>query len=276
LVSKGVRIKKILLAGLVGAATLLGLSSAQNAMLEHSLKLNLMMGKTPLEMGKTYKTAGGAAYSVELLKFYTSNVQLVKADGGSQMATGLSLITFLAPSIEENPPSSSQVLEGGQVLNAKSTQGATFFTLKAPAGEYKGVRFEVAVPKDLNHRDASTIPMPLGLESGMFWAWNPGYIFFRLEGKVLVDGKQQPWLLHMGTDNWRININQFDLATNKIKIVVDGKSSTTLNLDLEKVFSKGPNGAATWDLTNQAQRVMHGGANVGQAYTNLLGAWSLQ
>jgi hypothetical protein len=268
--------KKLLLGGFAAGLVLFGLSSAQNAMLEHSLKLNLMMGKAPLELGKTYKTAGGASYSVDLLKFYTSNVQLVKADGSSQMANGLSLTSFLAPSVQENPPSSSQVLEGGQVLNAKSTQGATFFTIKAPAGDYKGVRFEVAVPKDLNHRDASTVPMPLGLESGMFWAWNPGYIFFRLEGKVMVDGKSQPWLLHMGTDNWRMSVNQFDLATNKIKISVDGKSSTTLNLDLEKVFSKGPNGAATWDLTNQAQRVMHGGANVGQAYSNLLGAWSLQ
>jgi hypothetical protein len=268
--------KKVLLASLVGAATLLGLSSAQNAMVDHSLKLNLMMGKTPLEMGKSYKTPAGASFTVELLKFYTSNVQLVKADGDSQMATGLSLTTFLAPGIEENQPSSSQVLQGGQVLNAKASQGATFFALKAPAGDYKGLRFEVGVPKDLNHRDASTMPMPLGLESGMFWAWNPGYIFMRLEGKVLVDGKQQPWLLHMGTDNWRMSINQFDLATNKIKITVDGKSSTTLNFDLEKVFSKGPSGAATWDLTNQAQRIMHGGANVGQAYSNLLGAWGLQ
>jgi hypothetical protein len=268
--------KKLLLGGIATSVVLFGLSSAQNTLVEHNLKLNLMMGKSSLELGKTYKTAGGASFQIELLKFYTSNVQLVKADGGSQMATGLSLTTFLAPSVQENPSSASQILEGGQVLNAKSTQGATFFTIKAPAGDYKGVRFEVAVPKDLNHRDASTVPMPLGLESGMFWAWNPGYIFFRLEGKVMVDGKQQPWLLHMGTDNWRMSVNQFDLATNKIKISVDGKSSTTLNLDLEKVFSKGPNGAANWDLTNQAQRVMHGGANVGQAYTNLLGAWSLQ
>lgn len=274
--------KKFVFAGLIGTAALFGLSSAQNAMVEHSLKVNLMIGKMPLELGKTYKTPAGAEYQIDLLKFYTSNMQLVKADGSSQMVPGLSLASFMASGANNQGghnhgggAAMAGMLEGGQMFNAKSTQGATIFTLKAPAAEYKGLRFEVAVPKDLNHRDASTVPMPLGLESGMFWAWNPGYIFFRLEGKVMVDGKTQPWLLHMGTDNWRMSINQFDLTTNKIKVVVDGKSSTTLNLDLEKLFSKGPSGAALWDLTNQAQRVMHGGPNVGQAYANLLGAWSL-
>ena len=265
--------KKLLLVTTLAAATLLGLSSAQNNMVSHQLKVNLLMGKMPLELGKTYKTSGGMDYSVDLLKFYVSNVQLVKADGSSQAVSGLSLASFGdAPT----NTTAGKMLEGGQMYNPKTTQGETVFTLNAPAGEYKGIRFEIGVPKDLNHRDASTVAMPLGLESGMFWAWNPGYIFFRLEGKTMVDGKPQPWLLHMGTDNWRLNVNQFDLATNKIKIVVDGKGSSSLNLDLEKVFSKGPNGAANWDLSQPALRVMHGGANVGQAYLNLLGAWVLQ
>jgi hypothetical protein len=262
--------KKVLLVAIFGTLSLLGLSSAQNNMIKHDLKINLRMGNAPLELGKTYKTAGGADYSVDLLKFYVSNVQLVKADGSSQAVQGLSLASF-----GDTAPNKGKLLENGQIFNAKTTQNETVFTLTAPSGDYKGIRFEIGVPKDLNHREASTIPMPLGLESGMFWAWNPGYIFFRLEGKTTVENKTQPWLLHMGTDNWRLNINQFDLAANKIKIKVDGKSSSTINLDLEKIFSKGPNGAATWDLTQPTLRVMHGGANIGQAYLNLLGAWSM-
>ncbi|MFN3267474.1 MAG: MbnP family protein [Deinococcales bacterium] len=277
--------KKLVFVGLIGSVALLGLSSARNAMVEHALKVNLMIGKMPLELGKTYKTPGGADYQVDLLKFYTSNVQLVKADGSSQMVPGLSLVSFMPEMNAAGAQSGHNhgggmamqgMLEGGQMQKAKSTQNETFFSIKAPAGDYKGVRFEVGVPKEFNHRDASTLPLPLGLESGMFWSWNPGYIFFRLEGKVMVDGKAQPWLLHMGTDNWRMNVNKFDLATNKIKLTVDGKSSTVFNLDIEKLFSKGPNGAATWDLTNEKQRVMHGGPNVGQAYLNLIGAWDLQ
>jgi hypothetical protein len=266
--------KKLLFGTIIISVAVLGLSSAQNAMVKHDLKVNLRMGNAPLELGKTYKTSGGIEYSVDLLKFYVSNVQLVKADGSSQAVPGLSLTSFEASANTANT-TASKLLEGGQMFAAKTTTGETIFSISAPAAEYKGIRFEIGVPKDLNHRDASTVPMPLGLESGMFWAWNPGYIFFRLEGKTTIAGKSQPWLLHMGTDNWRLNVNQFDLVANKIKIAVNGKNSSTINLDLEKVFAKGPNGAANWDLSQPSLRVMHGGPNIGQAYLNLLGAWNI-
>jgi hypothetical protein len=257
---------------MMGALVVAGTSSqAQNANVNFDLKVNVRVGDAPLELGKSYKTPGGAEFTVDLLKFYTSNVQLVKADGSSLTIPGVSLTSW-----SSEPAQTGSLMQGGQNIKAASSSGATFFKLSAPAGEYKGLRFEVGVPKDLNHRDASTMALPLGLESGMFWAWNPGYIFFRVEGKTVVDGKTQPWLLHMGTDNWRLNVNVFDLATNKVKVSVKQGGSYTVNLNLLKLFEKGPNGAPTWNLADAAQRVMHGGPNVGQAYINLLGAWSGQ
>jgi hypothetical protein len=261
--------------GLVATGVVVALgaqSSAQNALVNFDLRMNVKVGNAPLELGKTYKTPGGADFTVDLLKVYVSNVQLVKADGSSLGVPGVSLTSWSAEPEAKNV----KLMDGGQMHNATSSSGATFFKLRAPAAEYKGVRFEVGVPKDLNHRDASTMALPLGLESGMFWAWNPGYIFFRIEGKTVVDGKAQPWLLHMGTDNWRMNVNLFDLTTNKVKVNVAQGGTYTVNLNLMKLFEKGPSGAATWNLADAAQRVMHGGPNVGQAYQNLLGAWSGQ
>ncbi|NJK46153.1 MAG: hypothetical protein HC933_19540 [Pleurocapsa sp. SU_196_0] len=55
-------------------------SSAQNALVDFDLKMNVRVGDAPLELGKTYKTPSGAEFTVDLLKFYASNVQLVKAD----------------------------------------------------------------------------------------------------------------------------------------------------------------------------------------------------
>ena len=266
--------KKVLfgIAGLALVAAAIGAGGhAQSGLVNFELKANINVGDAPLELGKTYRTPSGTEYVVEMVRFYASNVQLVKADGSSLNLAGVSLSSVMA-----DAPAAGKLMDGGQVNNATSSKGATFFKLQAPAGEYKGVRFEIGVPKDLNHRDASTMALPLGLESGMFWAWNPGYIFFRLEGKTIVDGKSQPWLLHMGTDNWRMNVNLFDLTTNKVKVAVTESGSYTVNLNLAKLFEKGPNGQASWDLTNPAQRVMHGGPNVGQAYLNLLGAWSGQ
>jgi hypothetical protein len=257
----------------LGSMILLGArSNAQNALVNFDLKMNVKVGDAPLELGKSYKTPGGADFTVDLLKIYVSNVQLVQADGSSLSIPGVALASWSAESEVKN----AKLMDGGQMHKAVSSSGATFFKLRAPAGEYKGVRFEVGVPKDLNHRDASTMALPLGLESGMFWAWNPGYIFFRIEGKTVVAGKAQPWLLHMGTDNWRMNVNLFDLTTNKVKVRVAEGGGYTVNLNVMKLFEKGPNGASTWNLADAAQRVMHGGPNVGQAYQNLLGAWSGQ
>jgi hypothetical protein len=255
----------------LGATTSAQGTNPQSGTVNFALKANIKVGDAPLELGKPYKTAGGAEFTVDMVRFYASNVQLVKPDGSSLAVPGVSLF-----SLSNDALPTGKTMAGGQLNPASSGTGATFFKLRAPAGEYKGVRFEIGVPKDLNHRDASTMALPLGLESGMFWAWNPGYIFFRLEGKTVVDGKSQPWLLHMGTDNWRMNVNLFDLTTNKVKINVAEGGAYTVNLDLAKLFVKGPNGAATWNLSDPAQRVMHGGPNVGQAYINLLGAWSGQ
>ncbi len=256
-----------------------GISSSLAAPVE--LKVNLRVGNAALELGKIYKSAGGTDYQVDLLKFYVSNVALVKADGSIVSVPGLSLAEFKGMgamgNMNMNPGQKSPegMMDAGQMYAAKTTQDETIFKLDIPAGDYRGVRFEIGVPRDLNNQDASLQKLPLGLDVGMFWAWNPGYIFYRFEGKTMVQGKPQPFLLHMGTDANRMAVNLFDLQTNKIKITVpEAGAAVKINLDVSKVFECGPTGGA-WDLTNPALRVMHGGLNANFAYINLLGAWSV-
>jgi uncharacterized repeat protein (TIGR04052 family) len=50
-----------------------------------------------------------------------------------------------------------------------------------PAGTYVGVGFTVGVPFALNHADAATAASPLNL-STMFWSWQSGYKFVRVDG----------------------------------------------------------------------------------------------
>jgi hypothetical protein len=243
--------------------------------------VNLRIGDMPLEIGKTYKTTNGVEYSVDLLNFYASSVALVRPDGSLLNLPGVSLTKFGAEGMNHSSSSSMtsnampKMMAGGQLNKASSTQGATFFKASVPAGEYRGVRFEVGVPENLNHRDASTMQLPLGLESGMFWAWNPGYIFFRFEGKAVVDGKATPFLLHLGTDAYRLPVGLFDLQTGRVRLNVPASgSSMTINLNLGKLFARGPDGGA-WDLSKPELRQMHGGSNAGFAYMNLNGAWSV-
>ncbi len=260
-----------------------GAQTAKTANLE--LKINLRVGEAPLEFGKMYKTTNGTEYSVDLLNFYTSSVALIKPDGSLFNVPGVSLTKFgteamtphsgMASGGTSSTTMAPKLMQGGQLNKVMSTQGATFFKASVPAGEYRGVRFEVGVPETLNHRDASTLQLPLGLESGMFWAWNPGYIFFRFEGKAMVNGKPTPFLLHLGTDAYRLPVGLFDLQAGRVRLnVPDSGSSLTVNLNLAKLFERGPNGG-TWDLTKPELRQMHGGTNAGFAYMNLNGAWSV-
>ncbi len=66
----------------------------------------------------------------------------------------------------------------------------------APSGEYQGVRFLLGVPFSLNHQDSATSPSPLNL-SAMFWSWQGGHKFFRLEGTTT--GQPEGWVFHLGS-----------------------------------------------------------------------------
>ncbi|WP_437808020.1 MbnP family copper-binding protein [Sorangium sp. So ce1078] len=65
-----------------------------------------------------------------------------------------------------------------------------------PAGEYDGLSFKLGVPFELNHGDASVAPSPLNL-SGLFWSWNAGYKFLRIDSVSEVG--ENPFIVHVGS-----------------------------------------------------------------------------
>ena len=118
------------------AITVLGVSSALSSSLAApiELKVNLRVGNAPLELGKIYKTAGGIDYQVDLLKFYVSNVALVKADGSLVSVPGLSLAEFKGTgamgNMNMNPGQKSPegMMDTGQMYAAPGTQDATILS----------------------------------------------------------------------------------------------------------------------------------------------------
>lgn len=49
-----------------------------------------------------------------------------------------------------------------------------------PEGRYRGIRFTLGVPFELNHGDPTVAPSPLNL-TAMFWNWQAGYKFLKLD-----------------------------------------------------------------------------------------------
>jgi uncharacterized repeat protein (TIGR04052 family) len=150
------------------------------------------VGAEAFSCQKTFGGLGTGKSEVEPLDFrlYVHDVRLV-TEGGQEVPfvldqdgvwqhEGLALLDF-----EDKTGSCSNGTTG---LN-------TTLRGKAPAGSYKGLRFKVGVPFALNHGDSAKAPSPLNL-STMFWSWNGGYKFLRVDVR-LKEGA--PRNLHLGS-----------------------------------------------------------------------------
>lgn len=110
-----------------------------------------------------YTNAAGEAYTITTFKYYISNIQLKKTDGTTYTVTKDSSY-FL---VDESAPSQLITLDD------------------IPAGDYSGLSFVVGVDSL-----KSTAPLaerkgvldPAGDGADMYWTWNSGYIFLKMEG----------------------------------------------------------------------------------------------
>ena len=228
------------------------LSCAAASAAPFTLSLNLMNGGTPFN--GTLTTSAGQKLKMDNWQMYISNVSLVKPDGSEIRLPGLKLLKLGA---------------------AGPFQKVLAFKGDAPVGQYRGVRFDIGVPRDLNHLDASTQSAPLGLDSGMFWAWNPGYIFSRFNGKARLGNQTLNVELHLGGDNHRLSIDLADLLKPGTALNVTGKGAqVAVKLDAARLVASGLNGGK-FDLTNAEYVQVHGGPVADQLYLNLSGAFSL-
>ncbi|RLB45103.1 MAG: metallo-mystery pair system four-Cys motif protein [Deltaproteobacteria bacterium] len=125
-------------------------------------------------------------------RFYVHDVRLVDATGtevpvtietdGMWALDGTVLLDF--------EDGSSTCTGGNPQLN--STIVGT-----VPVGTYTGVRFTMGVPFGQNHNiDVATAPAPLNVTS-MFWNWQGGYKFLRIDG--VSAGISEGWRQHLGS-----------------------------------------------------------------------------
>jgi uncharacterized repeat protein (TIGR04052 family) len=151
----------------------------------------------PASCGTTYDDVGGGAHGLELadLRFFVSNLRLIDDDGrevpieldqdGKFQHDDLALLDF-----EDGSASCKEV--GNPETNDRVIG-------TAPDGTYYGLRFTLGVPFEANHQNAALAPPPLNL-TAMFWSWQGGYKFMRIEGHVdpgTADDKG--WLFHLGS-----------------------------------------------------------------------------
>lgn len=151
----------------------------------------LVMGE-PFSCTKTYAGLGSKQTTVQPLDFrlYVHNVRFVRRNGqevalqlkqdGVYQRDDVALLDF-----EDDTGS----CVGGSPETHSTITGSFIDTQDITA-----LRYDVGLPKARNHLDAATAPAPYNAP-GMWWSWQGGYKFIRLDWKTT----QMPaWYMHLG------------------------------------------------------------------------------
>ena len=188
---------------------------------------NVVGGENLILNTGSYNNSKGENFKISALKYFISNISLTNTDG----------TVYTVPQDE-----SYFLIEEGK-------DDADHASLKVPEGEYKSLSFTVGVDSLRNTKDISERTGaldPAGIANGMYWGWNSGYIFFKIEGTSTAstaDGNQ--FMYHIG------GFGGYSTPTiNNIKTVtldlhhggtpkVHGDKDTNIHLmvDIAKIFN---------------------------------------
>lgn len=178
-----------------------------------------------------YVNAKGESFNVTLLQYFISNIKVKKADGTEYVVPQDSSYFLIREGSEE---------EGTARVNV-------------PEGDYTSLTFTIGVDSlrstmDVSRRTGALDPSG-NMEDGMYWGWNSGYIFFKMEGissAAPVDPSgQNKYRFHIGgfggysapTVN-NIRTVTLDLSQAGIAQVRKGrKSNIHLMVDIAKVMN---------------------------------------
>lgn len=127
----------------------------------------------------TYTNESGENFSVSKLKYYVSNFRFTKTDG----------------TVYEVPQDSSYFLIDEE---NEDTHEAAF---SVPVGTYKTAEFIIGVDSLRSTMDISKrtgVLDPTAEAGDMYWGWNSGYIFFKMEGKSDASPEDGNIMYHIG------------------------------------------------------------------------------
>lgn len=127
---------------------------------ELAISIGHTAGASPLALGTSLTTPVGDPLTINVFRYYLSNFSVLYRNGGEQ---ALPETYFL---VDQAQPASQR------------------FSLFIPSGEVAELRFWIGVDSTRNVSGVQT--GALDPANGMFWTWNSGYIFAKLEGRSAV------------------------------------------------------------------------------------------
>ncbi|MFN8672677.1 MAG: metallo-mystery pair system four-Cys motif protein [Candidatus Sericytochromatia bacterium] len=229
-------IKKIAIFSL--AAFMLGCNTPNNSnnnseKIDLKIKFKAKANGQDVECGKTYENIGTTKSKVNItdFRFYIHDVKLVDEKGKE---------TKLDLTQDKKWQDGNVALLDFENKSGDCSSGTTEINKEISGsiakGLYKGIKFTVGVPFDKNHQDVTKANSPLNLTS-MFWVWNSGYKFMRLDLKTT--GLPQGYFLHLGSTGCMVDTAK----TMSIKHEGEDHAATSMsaNANVPPSMCKNPN-----------------------------------
>lgn len=140
-------------------------NSDESEMVSLSVEFDNIVGGQNLFLNTVnYTNAAGEDFTVSMLQYFISNISLRRADGSEYVVNQ----------------------DSSYFLIRESDATTRFARFKVPEGDYKQLSFVLGVDSlrstmDITKRTGVLDPSG-GMEDGMYWGWNSGYIFLKMEG----------------------------------------------------------------------------------------------
>jgi hypothetical protein len=184
---------------------------------------------------ENYTNSTGETFSITLLQYFISNISLKKTDG--------TVITL--------PQDSSYFLIKESVPESKQ------LTLRVPKGNYETISFVLGIDSLRNTKpltERTGILDPAGGAEGMYWGWNSGYIFFKMEGlsSAIPDNKA-------GTKKFRYHIGLYGGMNSP---TVNNIKTITLNLKEKQAAKTGPGKSPIVRINTNVLQMFSGAENI--------------
>lgn len=207
-----------------------------------------MIGDKPFYMDSLYVNSAGETFSINNLKFFISD------------------LAFSRSNTPERAAHSDTAAHGVFLVDlsdAKINTATGFLNhtthVAMQTGAYSDIRFNIGVPRALNHSDPTQAPYPLNVgNDDMFWEWNSGYIFFLAEGKSNV---AEDSILHfaVGADTRIMPVSFGDIfnAVPLIQVKENRLTRVYFKLDVNAFF-KNPDGSS-YSFKYADASIVHGG-----------------
>ena len=140
-----------------------------------TIEMDHLAGLQKFYFDSTYTTANGDVFTADIFKYYVSNIRLVRPDN-SEFAI----------------PESYFLVDHDNAATMQLHMDSLTAT-----GSFKSIKFILGVDSTRNVSGAQE--GALDPANGMFWTWNTGYIFFKLEGaSAVIPTPAQTFTYHIG------------------------------------------------------------------------------